>query len=239
MHIVFSTDCRPYQEWQSKTLVHSALQVGQLEHSHITQIVRRAAGAGCLYRRCLCSGCEGEHANAENILRTAFGNFHVHIAEKYSPFKARTHAHTHAHTHARTHPPGPTSPRSRSSSRTATSTHPTTAPSPSGARHCPQAPCVRHELAIAGTGCTTRSDPSTRTWWLSSTPTRSSSHASPLTTARSTQSPPRRRWSPARLGSVPRPRLAQEDAGAQQPAAERNVRPRGGGPPRGADVWAG
>ena len=72
VHIMFTTDCRPYQNWQSEVVVYSAAQVGH--KGPITQII---------------SGCEGDSKSKAAFARSAsvHSNFQVHFTPKYNPFK--------------------------------------------------------------------------------------------------------------------------------------------------------
>jgi hypothetical protein len=56
MHLVLTTDCTPYQQWQSQALIHSARQVGQ--RAPITMIV---------------SGCE----NNQTLMRAFHPEIHA------------------------------------------------------------------------------------------------------------------------------------------------------------------
>mmetsp|Transcript_20761 Transcript_20761/g.36957 ORF Transcript_20761/g.36957 Transcript_20761/m.36957 type:complete len:531 (-) Transcript_20761:184-1776(-) len=65
IHIVFSTDCGGYQNWQAEALAYSALMVGQ--KGHITRIV---------------SNCPDD-ADWAMMRRSNFPNYHVHITPKF------------------------------------------------------------------------------------------------------------------------------------------------------------
>eukprot|EP00954_Amorphochlora_amoebiformis_P002812 221000-Amorphochlora_amoeboformis.AAC.1 len=66
IHIIFSTDCGGYQNWQAAALTYSALMVGQ--KGHITRIV---------------SNCP-EDADYAMMRRSVFPNYHLHITPKFS-----------------------------------------------------------------------------------------------------------------------------------------------------------
>eukprot|EP00466_Bigelowiella_natans_P017336 jgi/Bigna1/146191/aug1.110_g20899 len=66
IHIVFSTDCSGYQNWQAEALAYSALMVGQ--QGHITRIV---------------SNCPDD-ADFAMMRRSSYPNYHVHITPKFS-----------------------------------------------------------------------------------------------------------------------------------------------------------
>ena len=68
MHLVLTTDCTPYQQWQSQALIHSARQVGQ--RAPITMIV---------------SGCENNHTLMRAFHPEIHENFHIHFAPTFSP----------------------------------------------------------------------------------------------------------------------------------------------------------
>lgn len=66
IHVVFSTDCSGYQNWQAMALSYSALMVGQ--KGHITRIV---------------SNCPDD-ADFAMMRRSSFPNYHLHITPKFS-----------------------------------------------------------------------------------------------------------------------------------------------------------
>jgi len=75
-HIVFSTDCSPYQHWQSYVLFYSALKVGQ--EGYVTRIA---------------SGCEDDEAEAErewhnkHIKQAMSEKFNIHLTPHFSSVK--------------------------------------------------------------------------------------------------------------------------------------------------------
>jgi len=75
LHMIFSTDCSPYQDWQSYLLFYSALRIKQ--PGHVTRIA---------------SGCsEEEIANHqrwhEEHIATMSTRFHIHFTPKFSSVK--------------------------------------------------------------------------------------------------------------------------------------------------------
>mmetsp|Transcript_16848 Transcript_16848/g.32924 ORF Transcript_16848/g.32924 Transcript_16848/m.32924 type:complete len:535 (-) Transcript_16848:350-1954(-) len=66
IHIVFSTDCGGYQNWQAMALSYSALMVGQ--KGHITRIV---------------SNCPDD-ADFAMMRRSSYPNYHLHITPTFS-----------------------------------------------------------------------------------------------------------------------------------------------------------
>eukprot|EP00954_Amorphochlora_amoebiformis_P023037 1357493-Amorphochlora_amoeboformis.AAC.1 len=66
IHIVFSTDCGGYQNWQATALTYSALMVGQ--KGHITRIV---------------TNCPDD-ADFAMMRRSLYPNFHVHITPNFT-----------------------------------------------------------------------------------------------------------------------------------------------------------
>jgi len=67
IHVIFSTDCTPYQDWQTIVLFHSATVVGQ---------------KGPLTR--IASGCtEEKKIELTNLYRTLYPQYHVHFTPDF------------------------------------------------------------------------------------------------------------------------------------------------------------
>ena len=70
LHFVFTTDCTPYQNWQSQLLVHTAKAVGE------QALLRTPCHATCVWR---CVGCRasGEGPHHSGTLQTMILSLYV------------------------------------------------------------------------------------------------------------------------------------------------------------------
>jgi hypothetical protein len=66
VHLVFSRDCRPYQDWQAKLVAHSAARVGQ--RGQLTQVV---------------SGCNNE-TDIMNLMRSTHPRMRTHLTPQFN-----------------------------------------------------------------------------------------------------------------------------------------------------------